>query len=61
MCLDTSYDMGYDTTGPLPSMSHDDAGLSHRQGETSQGISEEKKTRMIFDIMAWVEPKMAYM
>ncbi|KAK7857567.1 hypothetical protein CFP56_017084 [Quercus suber] len=28
------------------------------RSETSQGISEEKKTRMIFDIMAWVEPKM---
>ena len=30
-----------------------------RQGETSQGTSEETKTGMIFDgQLAWVEPKM---
>ncbi|KAK7830248.1 hypothetical protein CFP56_028386 [Quercus suber] len=30
-----------------------------KQGETSQGTSEEKKTGMIFDgQLAWVEPKM---
>ena len=30
-----------------------------RQGETSQGTSEEMKTGMIFDgQLAWVEPKM---
>nr|POF15400.1 sac3 family protein b [Quercus suber] len=33
VCLDTGYDMGCDATGPLPSMSHDDASPSHSQTE----------------------------
>ena len=41
MCLDTSYEMGYDATSPLPFMSHDDASPSYRfaHGDTSQSPS----------------------
>jgi len=30
MLFDTDYDMGCDDISPLPSMAHDDAGLSYR-------------------------------
>nr|POF15779.1 hypothetical protein CFP56_17985 [Quercus suber] len=41
MHLDTGYNMGCDATGPLPFMSRDDAGPSHRftHGDTSQSPS----------------------
>ena len=41
MCLDTGNGMGCDAIGPLPSMSNDAAGPSHRfaHGDTSQSPS----------------------